>query len=304
MRLLRDVAEEQLAIALSDALGDHGIESQVQRTDRGFMLWVVDEQDLGDARELITRWIDQGDRPSFDAAAERGRNEREQRARLLERRLRKATLAQRRAQARAKLRPPVLTWGLMILSVAVAILTDLGHKREAVEKLLFASPSSTATSELSLFGQRITLLALPLHEPYRFLSHVLVHFDPLELLFQLIMLRELGRVIEGVHGARVFAAFVVLCAVVAGTAQYELGMSPEFSGMSGVVFGLLGLVWVRGQFDKQARYALTRGTVQFMLVWLALGFVNAFKIAKWAPLFGLITGAACALAITLRTRRA
>jgi GlpG protein len=297
------VAEEQLAVALCDALGDHGIESQVERTERGFMLWVLDEQDLGEANRLITRWIDQGDRPSLEAAAERGREGRELKERIHARRVQKATLSARRAQARARLRPPVLTWGLIALSVAVAFLTELGHKREAVEKLLFAAPGSVATSQLRLFGQRITVLALPFHEPYRFLTHVLVHFDALELLFQLVMLRELGRVIEGVHGARVFAAFVMLCAVISGTAQYQLGLSPEFSGMSGVVFGLLGLVWVRGQLDPRSRYALTRGTVQFMLVWLALGFVNAFKIAKWCPLFGLLTGATCALLMVQRKAR-
>ena len=304
MRLLRDVADQELAVSLSDALGDHGIESRVQASDHGFMLWVIDEQDLGEARQLTARWVDQGDQVAFSEAARRGRNDRELRARLLERRTRKAVLAARRAQALARLRPPVLTWGLIGLTIAVALLTDLGQKREAVATLLLSDPRALPARELGLLGHHFTLLALPFSEPFRFVTQLFVQFDPLELMFELIMLRELGRVIEGVHGARRFAALVVLFAVVSGVAQYEIGRSPEFSAMSGVVFGLLGLVWVRGRFDLRARYALTRGTVQFMMLWLCLGFVNAFKIAMWAPLFGLLTGATCALCMALARPRA
>jgi GlpG protein len=301
---VRDVAEEQLAVSLSDALGDHGIESQVRPSERGFMVWVVDEQVLGEATQLVTRWLDQGDAPSFEEAAQRGRNDRELRARLLERRTRKATLAMRRAQALARLRPPVLTWGLIALTIFVALLTDLGQKRDAVSALLLSDPRALPARDLGLLGHHFELLALPFSEPFRFITQLFVQFDPLELLFELIMLRELGRVIEGVHGARKFAALVALFALVSCVAQYEIGRSPEFSGMSGVVFGLLGLVWVRGRFDLRTRYALTRGTVQFMVLWLCLGFISAFKIALWCPLFGLLTGATCALCMALARPRA
>jgi GlpG protein len=306
VRLLRDVPEEQLAIALSDALSDHGIESQVARADHGgFVLWVMDEAHLREAMALVERWVDQGDGPSLDHAARRGRNDRELKARLAARRRERTLRARTKKRVQVLLKPAVLTWGLVGLSIAVALLTDLGSDQARIARLLFADVDTASTRiQLVLFGQKLALLPLPFHEPHRFFTHVLVHFDPLELLFQLIMLRELGRVVEGIHGARLFAAFVLTCALVSGLAEYELGKSAQFSGMSGVVFGLLGLVWVRGRFDRSARYALTRGTVQFMLVWLALGFFNAFQIARWCPLFGLLTGALWAIGMTLFPKRA
>lgn len=122
------------------------------------------------------------------------------------------------------------------------------------------------------------------------LTPVFVHFDVLHILFNLLLLRDLGRVIEINHGSRYLAVFVVVTGVLSDIAQYELGRNPLFAGMSGVVYGLLGLIWVRGKIDPRVGYGLSRSTVQFMLIWLALGFFGNFGIANWCHASGLLVG--------------
>ncbi|MDB4974655.1 MAG: hypothetical protein JWN48_2996, partial [Myxococcaceae bacterium] len=43
-------------------------------------------------------------------------------------------------------------------------------------------------------------------------------------------------------------------------------------------------------------YGLSRSTMQFMMIWFALGFVGNFGIANWCHLFGLLVGIGWAFA--------
>jgi GlpG protein len=114
----------------------------------------------------------------------------------------------------------------------------------------------------------------------------------------MMMLGTFGRVIEGRHGARYLASFVLVAGVISNIAQFELAKSPLFSGMSGVVFGLLGMIWARGKLDPGIGYSLSRGTAQFAAIYLLLGFFPQFGIANWCHLFGLLVGIAWAYLAT------
>jgi membrane associated rhomboid family serine protease len=291
MRLLRELHEEATAQRLVDALSDQGIETELKRGEGRVGVWVIDEAHLKRATELSESWLDGAQGDAFEQSASRGSRARELTARIEERRQRHKDAITRQLQTRLKPRPAPLTWGLIALCVAVGLLTELGSERTMVATLTISDPRIPAEVTLiSLFGENFAWLALPWQQPWRLVTPVLVHFGIVHILFNMLWLRDLGRIIESTHGARYLATFVIACAVISNIAQYEIGQKPLFAGMSGVVYGLLGLVWLRGRLDPWVGYGLSSSTMQFMLIWFVLGFVGNFGIANWCHLFGLLVG--------------
>jgi GlpG protein len=87
-------------------------------------------------------------------------------------------------------------------------------------------------------------------------------------------------------------------------AQFYVGHNnPVFGGMSGVIYGLLGYVWLRGKFDPGSGLYLHSSTVTMMIVWFFFcytGFVG--RIANTAHAVGLGMGLAWGYLSSLRHR--
>jgi membrane associated rhomboid family serine protease len=63
--------------------------------------------------------------------------------------------------------------------------------------------------------------------------------------------------------------------------------------MSGVVYGLLGYIWMKGKYDPGSRLFLHKTTVAFMISWYFLCFTGMFgPIANGAHTAGLVIGVA------------
>ena len=292
MRLLREFDDEKTAQRLVDALADQTIETELKHGERAYGVWVIDEAHLGRAGQLTSAWLDEPNKlEAFEQSASRGMRARELATRIEERRQRHIEAMARQLQSIARPRPTPLTWGLIGLCVAVALLTELGNQKVMVALLTIADPRlPTAVTLISAFNVTLPWLALPWHEPWRLVTPVLVHFGIIHILFNMLWLRDLGRIVEATHGVRYLAAFVLVCAVVSNIAQYQIAQQPMFAGMSGVVYGLLGLVWLRGRLDPWIGYGLSTSTMQFMMIWFVLGFVGNFGVANWCHFFGLLIG--------------
>jgi membrane associated rhomboid family serine protease len=297
MRLLREFAEENIAQRLVDALADQAIEAELKGADARFSVWVIDEANMARAQELMRDWLDGDKRSAFDQTANRGMRARELTARIEERRQRHVEAMAQKLRQISRPRPTPLTWALILLCVVVAMLTELGDKRELVAGLTIADPRKLAPVTLvQVFGLVFPWLQLPLREPWRLITPVFVHFGLVHVLFNMLWLRDLGRIIEATHGAAYLAAFVLGCAAVSNIAQYEITQVPMFAGMSGVVYGLLAMVWLRARLDPWIGYGLSPAIMQFMMIWFALGFIGNFGIANWCHMFGLLFGLAWAFA--------
>jgi membrane associated rhomboid family serine protease len=303
MRLLRELDDEATAQRLLDALSDQGIETELKRGSTSFGVWVIDEQHMPRAGELARNWLEHGQHEAFEQTASRGARARELTARIEERRQRHIEALARQLQAFTRPRPTPLTWGLIALCAALHLslflLAKYAHNDEQamLDMLTIVDPRRpVSVSFVSLFGFTFTWLPLPLHEPWRLVTPILVHYFLLHIIFNMVFLRDLGRVIETFHGTRYLAAFIVVCGAVSNIAQYQIAKNPHFAGMSGVVYGLLGLVWVRHRLDPSVGYELSKPIAQFMMIWLAMGFLGNFHVANWCHLFGLLVGAGWAYA--------
>lgn len=137
-------------------------------------------------------------------------------------------------------------------------------------------------------------------EIWRLLTPAFLHFGLFHILFNGLWLWELGRRLEALQGRVHYLLFVVLTAIAANLTQFAGGPS-VFGGMSGVVYALIGYIWMRQKFDPHPSLAVPPGIIGFMLGWLILGLtgvVDQFMqggVANGAHVGGLLAGMAWAI---------
>ncbi|MFI4939057.1 MAG: rhomboid family intramembrane serine protease [Burkholderiales bacterium] len=174
---------------------------------------------------------------------------------------------------------PPLTAILIALSVAVALISRLGASQEVLDSLFIADSHGG-------------LVAIASGQVWRLITPIFIHFGLMHIVFNMMWLWDLGKLVEVRRGTLFLAAFVMLDGSASNLAQYLLTGSPYFGGMSGVVYGLLGFVWMQGRYNPHFGYALTKPTVVMMLVWFALCWTGLLgPVANWAHTVGLSIGA-------------
>jgi GlpG protein len=107
------------------------------------------------------------------------------------------------------------------------------------------------------------------------------------------VLRDFGSMIEARQSPWHLLSLTVVIGAASNFGQYYLGHGPSFGGMSGVDFGLMGYIWIRGKFDPGSGLFLHPSSVTMMIVWFfacLLGFLG--NIANWAHGVGLVMGMA------------
>ena len=170
---------------------------------------------------------------------------------------------------------------LIAASVLVAALSNLGDSMQDLLLLLIADPREAAFANI-LNG-----------ELWRLITPIFIHFGALHLLFNMIWIWDLGQVLEARKGIGFYVGFVLVSGVVSNLAQYLASGSPFFGGMSGVLYGLLGYVWIQGRTNPAFGFALTQSTVVIMGGWFLLCWTGLLgPIANWAHTAGLLIGVA------------
>jgi GlpG protein len=98
--------------------------------------------------------------------------------------------------------------------------------------------------------------------------------------------------IEARQGSIQLALLFLVFAALSDFGQYYVS-GPVFGGMSGVVYGLLGYVWIRGKMDPGSGLFLHPSTVNMMLIWLVVCFSGFLgPVANTAHVVGLASGVA------------
>ena len=133
-------------------------------------------------------------------------------------------------------------------------------------------------------------------EYWRLVTPVFLHFGLFHLAFNGLWTWELGQRIEPFVGSLHTLVIVLLMAVASNLGQYLWGGPSLFGGMSGVVYGLLGYVWIRHKVSPRPQLAIPPGLLGFRLFWLLLGMSGIIdllmsgSIANAAHAVGLVTG--------------
>lgn len=270
MRLIGHLDNETQARRFGDFLYSRSIASQIDSAADGrWQVWIIEDTDVEAAVPLLAQFRQSPDDRVFveaarTAEAERLRDEKEQTPK-------RAQVVDARTIFYA---PPVavgiLSIILIAVSVLVAILTDMG-KTGRFADLLFISQHWEA-------GRHIvwdrSLPEVRQGQIWRLFTPIFLHFGYLHLLFNMLCLRDLGSMIEARKGSLMLLLLVLVLAGTSNVAQY-LYSGPNFGGMSGVIYGLLGYIWMQGKFNPASGLSLQPQTVIMMIVWYFLCFTPA-----------------------------
>ena len=138
-------------------------------------------------------------------------------------------------------------------------------------------------------------------QPWRWVTPIFVHYGVVHLAFNCAVVLELGRRVEFGLSSRGLLILVLVLAVVSNLGQYAVLPNPNFGGLSGVAYGLLGFVMARNRLAPDERCwqlpAGLAGSLLFFLVLFTTGITESFglHVANGAHWGGLFTGAFCAL---------
>ncbi|WP_448565855.1 rhomboid family intramembrane serine protease GlpG [Thalassotalea ganghwensis] len=267
---LVEVAQQNIALLFSNYLNSLGILSDVQSLEHRFVIRVDDHQ-LDEAHQLFEEFIRQPHHPRYQQAAwQQGK-----------------TVTLSKPQGNASFVQQFLAhggWLTLVVFIAcwlVYILAHLGLGRDLFTLLRFYN-----VSDFSLIAE----------QPWRLIGPIFLHFSLLHIAFNTMWWWQLGGAIEKELGKGELLQLLVISAICSNVGQY-LVTGPNFGGLSGVVYALVGFVWIAGWLAPQRGLILSKPIIGFLLIWLMLGFTDFMPInmANTAHLVGLISG--CFLAL-------
>ena len=298
MRLIGHVANETHARTFANYLYVQGIDNQLEfQKDDGWGVWIMDEDKLARASQLLATFQADPSNSAFQAQAKGAADLRAQQEKE------EAAWRKRLVGRRQLFRPLTaygfgpLTFVLIVLSIVVFFLSGYGGNKQAM--MLFFITSFSETGNLIEWTRGLPEIRHG--EVWRLVTPIFLHFGPIHILFNMLWLRDLGSMIEGRQSPLHLALLVLGIGIGSNLAQYQFGHGPDFGGMSGVVYGLFGYIWLRGKRDPGSGLFLHPSTVTMMLVWLVVCFTGLIgAIANAAHVAGLILGAAWGYLSSLR----
>jgi GlpG protein len=142
-------------------------------------------------------------------------------------------------------------------------------------------------------------------ELWRLLTSLLPHGGTLHLVFNIYWLWVFGTLIEETYGHFKTAALILIFAL--GSGAWEFALASGGIGLSGVGYGLFGMLWMLSRHDERFRDAIDPKTVQLFIVWFFLCIITTLTkimpVANIAHGTGAILGVLIGLAMTRRKNR-
>jgi GlpG protein len=282
-------------------------------------VWVRDEDKLPAAREALAHFREHPDDARYQGAEQSAQAvQREEEARrkqaqgnVVEMRGRWGTTVP--GVSGAPRRAPLVKL-LIGASVAVAVLAfnDMinseayhGPPGALYRGLLFVDPAVARGSD----GQAGMWASVQRFEVWRLITPIFIHYDWMHIIFNIMMLYSFGSVIEDRRGTAFMIVLVLTLAAFSNTGQAIeatiRGEVSKFGGLSGVVYGLFGYLFIKSKYDSRERYFLHPVTTFIAMLWLVLciladvppfsGFLRALQnVANSAHVVGLVAGATIA----------
>jgi GlpG protein len=303
MRQLATLPSNAAARTLADYLLTLHIQTQLLPEDGGWAVWVCDEDRLPQARQEFAEFQRNPSDPRFLRAAAPAEALR-QKERLAEVAYHRRNERMSRGWARMTGGRHPLTTALIAACVVVCLATRGGSFRYGLLGDLLITPIVVDPERGPGLADHLT--AVEQGQVWRLVTPIFIHFGPWHLLFNMVMLYRLGGAVESRRRGGRYLLLLLAFAVASNLAQYWLGdlrydgslywqPSAPFGGMSGVLYGLLGYVWMKARFEPELGLRIDPSTVTWLMIWFFLCASREFQafigpVANMAHAGGLVSG--------------
>ena len=186
---------------------------------------------------------------------------------------------------------PPLTIAMVTISVMVYLLMNVLNQHTITAPLLISEYIKPMLPEI-FSGQY-----------WRLVTPVFLHFSIFHIVFNMLWIWELGRLIEWRQGMVILGALTLALSVVSNLAQYFVS-GPLFGGMSGVIYGYFGYVWIQSLTNPGFGIRLNPVIIKLMLGWFLICWSGILEqlfglsVANTAHTAGLLSGMAIALTVS------
>ncbi len=320
MRFIGNVDDKSRAERITAWLITHNISTHCEQEDDHWAIWVRDEDQIDVASQELETFLTDPDAPRYRSAVdEASRLARQKAKKLQQARNQQVQISGERWNAPIHKVAP-LTVTMAVICGVVFLMTDFGDAVGGATFRALSGGSVTQREAIDLVGvqglhpynTRLRMASLSRGEIWRTITPIFVHFGVLHLLFNMCWLVVFGRQIEFRYGSLWFLGLVVMIAIPSNIAGSL--MPAEFDGtpianlvthwtilaggMSGVVYGLFGYVWMKMIFDRRSGLQVSFSNTAILLVWLVIcmapGFEDwfGFRVGNWSHGIGLAVGLA------------
>lgn len=277
MRKVGDFKLEKEALVFWSFLSKEKIDSSLEEKEgeEGYEIWISDEDQINQAIFHYQEFLKNHDDPKFKVKLKDKRKP-ESLPESKKSGFKQYNLGNKwRSQEKS---PGVVTLALIITSVAVFLISGMGKNTQIIGPFFISEEINGGLDEI-ISGQF-----------WRLITPIFLHFNLLHILFNCMWLHSLGSQIEKKKGTKFFITFILCTAIVSNLSQFLI-TGPAFGGMSGVVYGLFGYVWIKSRLDPGDGFYIDPVIAMIMLGFFLVCFTGAFGgVANWAHAGGLIVG--------------
>lgn len=299
MRFAGSIASQHDAATFIDYLLTLGITAKAERSGEAWELWIYDEDQLQRGREELATFQADPQAPQFREAvkaAERIRAER------LEKELaaRRNTIRLPRPTFTSTSGKRPLTMALLTMCGVAFLLTSDNPDKTVINELRITAVNQVDTNTYQWI-KHPELPEVRRGEVWRLVTPIFLHFGVAHLIFNMLCLVDFSTQIELLKGWKRLLPMVLLFAVPSNFAQYYFTENPLFGGMSGVLFGMFGYIWMKTIYEPWTGFFIQPLTVMLLFANFLMGilFPDVFHMANWCHGIGLALGVALGYAPTL-----
>ena len=293
MRIIGYLKGETAARLFVDYLYVKGVECKPEReSGEQFAIWVHAEDQLEYSGRLFEEFNANPRDPKYALEGEKA-------AALRQAASKEEARYQKRVKGRAETLNTLNRGGMGKLTLSLIVLCSGIFILMSLNDLLWVNFFRwLSISNFRAGGGSVGLPEVFHGQIWRLVTPILMHGSFLHILFNLWWLKDLGGILEWRLGWKPVLFLILVIAIGSNLAQYYTS-GPRFLGISGVVFGLLGFIWMKGKYDPDFGLQLPQVVVFMMLLWLVLGYTGVLdrsvgKIANTAHSAGLVMGMLCA----------
>jgi GlpG protein len=315
MRQLATLPDAETARTLADYLLTREIDTHLDKQPDGWAIWIRDEDHLPRARQELEEFQRNPADPRYQSAgstADMLRKQKQREEKAFHRRQERFYARMGRAGSAGR-----VTVALIVISGVVFVLQNVFSFGSAVVQELSLAPYKyvevkfnypSGREEVGVAVMSPGLQPILHGQMWRLVTPIFLHSGIWHLVFNMWWLSLLGGAIERGRGRLRYLLLVLVLAATSNLVQYFFGnlgssdslfsspRSVNFGGMSGVVYGLFGYIWMKTRFEPELGLHIDSVNITLMVLWFFLcmtPWVHFFidgKVANAAHAGGLLVG--------------